>query len=99
VYPLGGVCQDKKAALERLSLIFREFDSLLLDPREIVIDPNRAAVEIQIHCRHKKTRRLLQSVKTNFWTLEAGWPVSLAEYYDIAGVRAFISSVTAHPLS
>jgi len=99
VYPLGGVCQGKKAALKRLSLIFMEFNSLLLDPREIVIDPNRAAVEIQIHCRHKETGRSLESVKTNFWTLEAGWPVSLAEYYDIAGLRAFMSAVAAHPLS
>src|SRR3990170_2051647 len=99
VHPLGGMCRGKKAALERLSLIFTQFDSLRLDLREVVIDPDRAAVEIKIHCRHKETGRSLESVKTNFWTLEAGWPVSLAEYYDIAGFRAFMSAVAAHPLS
>jgi ketosteroid isomerase-like protein len=99
VHPLGGMCHGKKAALERLSLLFTQFDSVRLDPSEIVIDPGKAAVEIQIHCRHKETGRSLESVKTNFWTLEAGWPVSLAEYYDIAGFRAFMSAVEAHPPS
>jgi hypothetical protein len=99
VYPLGGTCHGKKAALERLSLIFTEFDSLRLDPSEVVIDPGKAAVEIQIHCRHKETGKTLESVKTNFWTLEASWPLSLAEYYDIAALRAFMSEVAAHPPS
>jgi ketosteroid isomerase-like protein len=100
VHPLGGMCHHgEKAALERLSLIFTQFDSLLLDPSEAVIDPDRAAVEIQIHCRHKETGRSLESVKTNFWTLEAGWPISLEEYYDIAGFRAFMSAVEATPPS
>lgn len=99
VHPLGGMCHGKKAALERLSLIFTQFDSLLLDPSEVVIDADRAAVEIQIHCRHKETGKSLESVKTNFWTLEAGWPISLAEYYDIAGLRAFMSAVAANPPS
>ena len=39
VHPLGGMCHGKKAVLERLSLIFTQFDSLRLDPSEVVIAP------------------------------------------------------------
>ena len=55
--PLGGTCLGKEASLERLALIFSQFDCLFLDAKELMVDGDRAAVEIQMHCRHRETQR------------------------------------------
>jgi SnoaL-like protein len=95
VHPLGGTRRGKKAVVERLGLIFSQFDSLLLDTNDLMVERDRAAVEIHIRCRHKDTGTSLDSVKANFWTLEAGWPVILTEYYDVERFRSFMSAVEA----
>jgi hypothetical protein len=61
-----------------------------------MVEGERAAAEIHIHCRHKQTGTVLNAVKANFWRLEAGWPISLAEYYDVAQFRAFMRDVKAN---
>jgi hypothetical protein len=34
----------------------------------------------------------LKTVRAHFWTIEAGWPVTLNEYFDIEN---FVSAVSA----
>jgi ketosteroid isomerase-like protein len=100
LHPLGGTRQGKKEALGRLQLIMEQFDFLVFDTSDLLIEGNRAAVEVPIHCRHRKTGTSFQSTKANFWMLEDGWPVKLTEYHDIARVQAFVAAVAiadAHP--
>ena len=58
-----------------------------------------AAVEIPIHYVHRETGASFNSTKANFWTLEDGWPVKLAEYYDVNRLQAFLSTAAAQSSS
>ena len=88
----------KKEALERLRLIVEQFDFVVFDTSDLLIEKNRAAVEVPIHYRHRESGAPFESTKANFWTLEDGWPVKLTEYHDIARVQAFVAAhAGAHP--
>ena len=95
IHPLGGACNGKHAALSRLRLMTVEFDFLRFDTSELMIDGNRAAVEIPVRYRHRETGVPLESIFVNFWTLEEGWPVRLTEYHDIGRIQAFTKEVAA----
>lgn len=94
LHPAGGTCQGKQAALARWGRIFSEFDCVQLDTSGLMVERDRAAVEVPMLCRHRETGVSLETVKANFWTIEAGWPVRLTEYYDIGHVQAFVSAVS-----
>src|SRR4030042_3430113 len=96
--PLGGTRCGKKEALERLQLIVEQFDFVVFDTSELLIERNRAAVEGPIHYRHRESGAPFESTKANFWTLEDGWPVKLTEYHEIARAQAFVAAhAGAHP--
>ena len=98
VHPLGGTRRGKKEALARLQLIVAQFHFDEIDTSDLLIERNRAAVEVPIRYRHRETGAPFESTKSNFWTLEDGWPVKLTEYHAIARVQAFVSAVAgAHP--
>ena len=99
VFSLGGTRQGKGPAVERWDLIFRQFDFRLLDTKDLIVYRYHAAVEIPIHYVHRETGTSFKSTKANFWTLEDGWPVKLAEYYDIDQLQAFLSAVAAQKSS
>ena len=99
VFSLGGTRQGKGPAVERWDLIFRKFDFRLLDTRNLMVYRYHAAVEIPIHYVHRETGASFKSTKANFWTLEDGWPVKLAEYYDINQLQAFLSTAAAQSSS
>jgi hypothetical protein len=68
------------------------------DTSELLIEKNRAAVEVPIRYRHRETGAPFESTKANFWTLEDGWPAKLTEYHDIARVQALVAAVAgSHP--
>lgn len=81
--PLGGERLGKRASLERLAQIFAQYDCLSLEANEMMIEGDRVAVEIEMHCRHRETSTVVKATKANFWTLESGWPVMLTEYYVV----------------
>ena len=95
IHPLGGMRQGKGPALERLRQIFEQFDFVRLDTERLMIEKDHAAAEIPTHCLHRATRASYEATKANFWTLEEGWPVQLTEYYDVARLQAFMSSLAA----
>ena len=98
LHPLGGTRCGKKETLERLRLIVEQFDFVVFDTSDLLIESNRAAVEVPIHYRHRESGAPFESTKANFWTLEDGWPVKLTEYHDIARVQAFVAAhAGAHP--
>lgn len=72
-----------------------DYEVLDFDTRALMIDKNRAAIEIPLRYRHRKTGTLLETTKANFWTLEDGWPVKLTEYYDVEYIQAFATRLTA----
>jgi ketosteroid isomerase-like protein len=95
LHSLGGVRQGKPAALARLEQAFSEFKVVRFDTSGLMVERDRAAVQIPAHCQHRKTGVLLKTIRAHFWTLEAGWPVTLNEYFDIGQVEDFISAVSA----
>jgi hypothetical protein len=97
VHPLGGLCRSKAATLQRLELIAHEFDLLRFDTSDLMIQKNRAGLEIPIHYRHKETGTLLETTIVNFWTFGDGWPVMLAEYHDIGRIQKFSANVAGLP--
>jgi hypothetical protein len=76
-----------------LQLIVAQFHFDEIDTSDLLIERNRAAVEVPIRYRHRETGAPFESTKSNFWTLEDGWPVKLTEYHAIARVQAFVSAV------
>jgi hypothetical protein len=96
---LGGVRLGKEASLERLTQIFGQYCCLSLDAKELMVDGNRAAVEVQMHCRHRETSMVVKATKANFWTMEDGWPVALTEYYVVAPSLEFANVAPADCLS
>lgn len=90
MHPLGEVRHGKVAVLERLGLIFREFDTQRLEIGNITLNATGAAVEVKMQCRHSGSGALLDITKSNLWTLEDGWPVKLFEHYDLDRFKAFL---------
>jgi ketosteroid isomerase-like protein len=95
VHPLGGLCRGKAAALQRLGLVALQFDLLRFDTSDLMIQKNRAGLEIPSHYRHKETGMQLETTIVNFWTFEGGWPVRLAEYHDIGRIQTFSANLAA----
>ena len=93
VHPLGGERVGKQAALERLSLIFAQFETQRLRTGQLVIDGGNATVEVDALCVHRSTGAHLDSKRRHLWTMESGWPAKLDEYYDAGPVVAFLQSV------
>jgi SnoaL-like domain len=90
MHPLGEVRHGKRAVLERLGMIFEEFDTQRLEIGEIALNSSSAMAEVQTQCRHRASGALLKVTKSNLWTLEDGWPVKLFEHYDLDSFRAFM---------
>ena len=86
--PLGGERLGKAASLERLAQIFAQYDCLSLEASEMMIEGDRAAVEIEMHCRHRETRDVVKATKANFWTSGkwlAGEPHRILRRQTISG--------------
>jgi ketosteroid isomerase-like protein len=100
IHPLGGLCRGKVAALQRWALVAQEHDLLRYDTSDLMIQKNRAGLELIGHYRHKATGLQIETTIANFWSFEDGWPVKLAEYHDIGRVQAFtaeLASLTSLP--
>lgn len=97
IHPLGEVRHGKAAVLERLGLIFQEFDTQRLELGNISLNADGAVIEVQTQCRHRGSGALLNITKSNLWTLEDGWPVKLFEHYDLDSFMTFMKVVEATP--
>lgn len=83
VHPSAGTAVGKSAVLERWRLCIAPYEVLHFDTGGLIVDRDRAAVEIPLRYRHVETGAELLTTKANFWTLVDGWPVQLTEYYDV----------------
>jgi ketosteroid isomerase-like protein len=95
IHPLGGLCRGKAAVLQRFAIVAQEHDLLRYDTSDLIIQKNRAGLEICGHYRHKSTGLQIETTIVNFWTFEDGWPVKLAEYHDIERVQSFTAKLAA----
>jgi ketosteroid isomerase-like protein len=93
VHPMAGVCQGKQAVLERMRVCIAPYDFLSFDTTNLLIEEDRAAVEIAFHYRHKITGKELRAIKANIWVIEENWPVKLTEYYDVGALQAFLQTI------
>ncbi len=91
IHPLGGTLHGKKLAIERWSTFMQRYEILCYDTTDLIVERNRAAVEIPMHYGDKETGAALKTTKANFWTMEDGWPVKLTEYYDMGQLQAFFA--------
>ena len=70
---------------------------LRFDTSNLLINKNSAAAEIVMQYRHRPSGEVLDTTKANFWAFEAGWPVKLTEYYDVASIEAVTARLNARP--
>jgi hypothetical protein len=96
LYAMGGPCQGKQRVLDRWRIVVPQYEFLRFDTSTLMIDKDRGAVEISLQYRHRQTGALLDGTKANFWMFEAGWPVKLTEYYDVAALGTLKAQLTAH---
>ena len=95
IHPLAGTTRGKTAVLERWRLYIAPYEFLHFDSGGLIVDRDRAAVEIPLHYRHIETGVELLTTKANFWTLVDGWPVQLTEYYDVPTIQDHARTVAA----
>ena len=93
VHQMAGARQGKQAVLDRIRVCIAPYDFLSFDTSTLLIEGDRAAVEIAFHYRHKKTGKELRGLKANIWALEENWPVKLTEYYDVGVLQAFLQTI------
>jgi ketosteroid isomerase-like protein len=94
-HPLGGDRHGKAAALERFSLIFREFDLKALETNPLAITAGDATIDVHTRCLHRPTGTWLNTTKRHLWKLELSWPVQLCELYDLDDFRSFAQAAHA----
>ena len=97
--PTAGSCHGKKAVIDRWRAVMHDFEFLMFDTSGLMVERNRAAVQIPFLYRHRASGRLFEMTKATFWTLEDGWPVRLTEYYDVGYIQAFSASLATHARS
>ncbi len=93
IYTEGGELDGKRRVMERWRRYVPQCEFLRYDLSTFLVSKDRAAVEISFEYRHRKTGVLLKTTKANLWVFEAGWPVRMAEYYDLTGVEALTRSL------
>ena len=93
MHPLGEARHGKDAVIERLGLIFQQFDIQQLEIGHIAVSADSASVEVRTRCRHRPSGTVLDVTKSNLWTLEDGWPVKLFEHYDLDRLQTFMQEV------
>ena len=95
LHPLAGVARGKTAVLERWRLYVAGYEFVSFDTSGLIVEQDRAAVEIPLQYRHIETGTELVTTKANFWTLIDGWPVQLTEYYDVGTLQDHARTVAA----
>lgn len=97
LYAQGGICEGKACVIERWRSVIPTFEVLRFDTSSLLINKNSAAAEIVMQYRHRPSGEVLDTTKANFWAFEAGWPVRLTEYYDVASIEAVTARLKARP--
>jgi ketosteroid isomerase-like protein len=97
VHPLGGISRGKAPSIARMGVIADDFDFLRFDTSGLIIQKDRAGVEIPIRYRHRETGTALETTIANFWAFEDGWPIKLTEYHDIGRIQAFNRILATYP--
>ena len=93
VHPLGGVRHGKRDAIDRLARIVEDYEFEQFDTSGLLAAKARAAVEIPLRYRLRQSGARLETSLVDVWTFEAGWPVQLVEYHDIARIRSFVATL------
>jgi ketosteroid isomerase-like protein len=92
---LGGTRDGKGAALDRLREIFQVYDTRHFEVGKLIVEADRASVEVTTRCLLRGTGACLHTTKKHIWLLEDGWPVQLSEFYDLAEFDAFLKHAKA----
>jgi len=93
LFELSGLRQGKTDSLDRLRKILESYETRQLCVGDLIVGPDTATVDITTKCTDRASGAWLHTTKTHIWQLEDGWPVALAEFYDLTQVAAFITSL------
>jgi ketosteroid isomerase-like protein len=95
LFPDGGMREGKPRVIERWRSVIPAFEVLRFDTSNLLINKNSAAAEIVVQYRYRESGEVLDTTKANFWAFEAGWPIRLTEYYDVASIEAVTARISA----
>ncbi|WP_378949551.1 nuclear transport factor 2 family protein [Mesorhizobium sp. ANAO-SY3R2] len=90
-----GSVVGKQAFRDRLKALDAEFDYIDIDIFDFVASEDRAAVQIKLTMRHRKSQREFVIPIADFWTLRDGKVVEFAEYYDTALAQSILAGAPA----
>lgn len=94
-----GLVAGKQAFHDRLNALDAEFDYVDIDIVDIVASEDRAAVQLRLTMRHKKSQREFVMPTAGFWTFRDGKVVEYAEYYDTALAQSILAGAAAQAAS
>jgi ketosteroid isomerase-like protein len=80
----SGVHPSKAALLTQLNELADSFHFDRYHATNILVDGDRAAAQVQVDLRSKKTGRSFSATIAHFWWFRDGIPVRLVEYVDTA---------------
>lgn len=82
IFPFTGPRDGKRAVLEALALIAREYSIEKYTPKIIIVDGDRAAVLSEVVFRQRATDRALNFRIANFLRLRDGRVIEFEEFVD-----------------
>ena len=94
-----GLVSGKQAFHDRLKALDAEFDYVDIDIVDIVASEDRAAVQLRLTMRHRKSEREFVMPTAGFWTFRDGKVVEYAEYYDTALAQSILAGPAAEAAS
>lgn len=90
-----GLVAGKQAFHDRLKALDAEFDYVDIDIVDIVSSEDRAAVQLRLTLRHRKSQRQFVMPAADFWTIRDGKVVEFAEYYDTSLAQSILAGAAA----
>ena len=90
-----GSVVGKQAFHDRLKALAAEFDYVGIDVVDVVASEDRAAVQLSLTMRHRKSQREFVMPVADFWTFRDGKAVEFAEYYDTALAQSILAGAAA----
>ena len=80
----SGICRNKTELVAQLNEMAASFQFNRYHAVNILVDGDRAAVQVEVDLTSKKTGRRFSTTIAHFWWFEDGIPVRLVEYVDTA---------------
>src|SRR5437764_107033 len=95
IFPFVGARRGKKAVLESLSGIARDYELERYEPKMMIVENDRAAVMSDVAFRQRATGRVLSFHLANFLTIRDG---KLIEFREFANTFDLVEQAIGHTI-